>query len=367
MKNYYEILGIDPQATKEEIENAYRDFAKKLSKGQITNEEFKNMTEAYEILINAEVRELYDEKLNAEIEQETEQFIEEPGTEVVYVRDVEPEKEKSRLNINNKAIKIVAGGLVLLTVAGIGYSCGKDNKINSNDTTITTQNPDKEKLVLNGSNFDSTVASIMKSAHDKGLDIKEEIVRSALLLVNLDVLSDEDLVKLAGEDINMQHELQNLLDYVSMVETHNLSANNSLDKHIPLYTLAYDELDRAMLKELDVEYMDLMEDIQNKELKDEDKAKTIASTINYIYEFAIGSGKLDLTDGDYNKLNLGSGAGILAESYMTAIAEEVRNVTKNEYKLQINAIAENTNGLSYINDIYKTEIPCLESEKTLTK
>lgn len=68
MKNYYDILEISQKATKEEIQKAFRKFAKKyhpdVNKGNLKNEErFKEIKEAYEILKDEKKRKQYDESI----------------------------------------------------------------------------------------------------------------------------------------------------------------------------------------------------------------------------------------------------------------------------------------------------------------
>jgi curved DNA-binding protein CbpA len=62
-KDYYKILGINQTASEKEIKNAYYTLAKKyhpdLNQGK-TNEQFKEMTAAYDILSNPDKRKQYD-------------------------------------------------------------------------------------------------------------------------------------------------------------------------------------------------------------------------------------------------------------------------------------------------------------------
>jgi len=66
-RNYYEILGIDGKASKEEIKSAYRTLAKKfhpdLNKDnpKLAEEKFKEVSEAYEVLIDDNKRARYDQ------------------------------------------------------------------------------------------------------------------------------------------------------------------------------------------------------------------------------------------------------------------------------------------------------------------
>ncbi len=70
MKNYYEILEVDKNASEEVIEKAYKTLAKKYhpdlqnsSKTIINEEKMKKINEAYEILSNEFKRKAYDEQL----------------------------------------------------------------------------------------------------------------------------------------------------------------------------------------------------------------------------------------------------------------------------------------------------------------
>ncbi len=64
-KDYYKILGVDKEATKEEIKKAYRKLALKYHPDRnpgdkIAEDKFKDITEAYEVLSDDEKRKKYD-------------------------------------------------------------------------------------------------------------------------------------------------------------------------------------------------------------------------------------------------------------------------------------------------------------------
>ena len=64
-RDYYEILGVNKDAKKEEIKKAYRKLVKKyhpdVSKEEGTEEKFKEVQEAYEVLSDETKRKAYDQ------------------------------------------------------------------------------------------------------------------------------------------------------------------------------------------------------------------------------------------------------------------------------------------------------------------
>lgn len=75
-RDYYELLGVNRTASKEEIKNAYRTLAKKyhpdLNKDnpKLAEEKFKEISEAYEVLVDDDKRARYDQYGRAGVESD---------------------------------------------------------------------------------------------------------------------------------------------------------------------------------------------------------------------------------------------------------------------------------------------------------
>lgn len=72
-RDYYEVLGISKNATKDEIKKAYRLLAKKyhpdVNKEQDAEKKFKEVNEAYEVLSDDQKRQMYDQYGHQALEQ----------------------------------------------------------------------------------------------------------------------------------------------------------------------------------------------------------------------------------------------------------------------------------------------------------
>ncbi len=69
MKNYYHILGVSPQASREEIKQAYRKLARELhpdTRGNSSREEFLKVKEAFDVLSDSQKRADYNRNRQSE-------------------------------------------------------------------------------------------------------------------------------------------------------------------------------------------------------------------------------------------------------------------------------------------------------------
>jgi len=81
MKNYYKILGVEKEVSKLDIKKAYRKLAFKYhpdkNKNADATEKFREITEAYEVLIDPQKRAQYDRIYQSYFEQKNENIQEE--------------------------------------------------------------------------------------------------------------------------------------------------------------------------------------------------------------------------------------------------------------------------------------------------
>lgn len=121
MKNYYEILEVNPKASKEIIEKAYRVLAKKYhpdlytgDKQRYAEKKIKEINEAYKILSDDFLREQYDNEIYNQNRVETQgEVTTRPSRKTNY------NEEQGRQNIGEQPAKVYKvgtfGSLIQLT------------------------------------------------------------------------------------------------------------------------------------------------------------------------------------------------------------------------------------------------------------
>lgn len=379
-KNYYELLGVSKEASTEEICDAFMKLSKeKYPDGfgetdQAKKEEFGFVYDAFKTLTDEETRAEYDKTLEKSV--------------VKNLKVNENAKERLK-NENVKLVAMLTTGVLVATFLGnlfgnaVSNWFGNKNSNNSevnNSTSVVSEVDNTEPIVdeklLTAENFEEKVQEILTDNQSKGLNIDPTFIRSALFITNIDYLDQEDIKKLYGNtDLNMIEEIQNMYNYTSAVGTHNnnVALGQEEGQYIALSDLAYDEQDKLILRELDQEFVDLVNDLKNQNMTDEQ----FQASFKYITEFYTGKSPL-VTDGvEYDNYSLTSGAGLLSEQYWPMFSVNYASskfITK-ENMIDIKTLSEGTeeqpaviNGSKYLGAIINHEsLACLEEEKTLTK
>ena len=417
MKNYYEILRVSEDASQEKIRKAYRKLVKKFSPAETEEEKalLDEIYEAYDVLGNVSNRKAYDKEMFedaedfkyeddeakeeqpvSENEQEEakpiEEEIEEPELDEEEIKEPKLKVSPNAKNFfqRNKG-KIAVGALV---VGGflVGWLIGNSNQpkekpqseiVDTIDDENLEETPVVEEKLLTAENFDETVDTILADNQSKGLDIDPTFIRSALFITNIDYLDQEDIKKLYGNtDLNMIEEIQNMYNYTSAVGTHNnnVGLGQKEGSYISLSKLAFDPEDKAMLYELDVEFVDLVNDLNANEMTDE----SFQSSFKYIKDFYVGNGNLTLNGNNYSLYSLTSGGGLLAEQYwpMFSVIYADSEFVTSENQIDIKSLSAGVdghdaivNGSRWLGSIINHEaLNCLdeptteiEEDKTLTK
>ena len=400
-KNYYEILGVSDSASQQEIESAYKRISQNLDldASDENKKRFKEATQAYKILSDVSKRKKYDKKLFDDVD------------EFEYEEQVDKKGNSNKLNVYPKAkevlnknkYRLVAGGLVIAALVG-GYKIGKETSKSSiaddayyynqdDDTVILPNDPEREynntiddgkmdtTLELTAANIDEKVQEILEDNQSRGLNIDPTFIRSALFVTNIDYLDQEDIKKMwENNDLNIIEEIQNMYNYTSAVGTHNnnVALGQKEGKYIALSNLAYDEEDKKALRELDTEFVDLVNN-----LYDDMTSEEYQQSFKYITEFYTGVGYLTTNGAEYSNYSLTSGGGLLSEQYwpMFSVIYSNSKYLTNENAVDIKTLSYGTdgtdavvNGSKYLGSIVNHEsLQCLEdnqeleTEKTLTK
>ncbi len=396
MKNYYKVLGVGEDATQEEIRDAYYALAKKYhpngNNASSDPEKFMEACDAYEVLGKVENRKKYDK----EMFNDAEDFeYGEDAKEIDSFDDIKKTKSKIKVSKNAPGFfkkhkyKLVTGALVVGGLI-VGYLIGQSTNhqpapqaeiVDNIDDEQTVDTPEVEEKKLTAENFDQVVQDILADNQSRGLNIDPTFIRSALFITNIDYLDQEDIKALYGDtDLNMIEEIQNMYNYTSAVGTHNnnLAFGNIDGSYISLANLAYDPEDKAVLHEMDVEFTDLVNDLNSKEMTSEE----FQASFKYITEFYTGAGSVTTDGNSYSNYSMTSGGGLLSEQYwpMFSVIYASSEFITNENQIDIKSLSEGVdghdavvNGSKYLGGIINHESlncldePVVEEDKTLTK
>lgn len=401
MINYYKVLNVSEFATQNEIEEAYKKLTEKYHFGESEeiDEKLKLIEEAYSVLSYVECRKEYDKEMFSDAEEfdyEDDEEIEETPKNKLVVYS----KSKAFLRKHGFVLctcALAAGGLIIGFLIGRANSSKQNEKPNpsipTNPPVTSTPNPEKpvetpvveegllsienfnetENAILNAENFEQTVQAILADNQSKGLNIDPIFIKSALLITNIDYLSQEDIKEIAGNDFNIIEEITNMYNYTSAVGTHNnnLAFGNIEGEYIPLFKLAFDKEDRKMLYELDVEFVDLVNDLFAKKMNN----VQFQDSFKYIKEFYLGNGYINTNDSSYSLYSLTSGAGLLSEQYwpMLSVIYASSEFITDENMIDIKSLSSGIegsdaiiNGSRWLGSIINHEALCIDN-KTLTK
>ncbi len=407
-KNYYEILGVNEVASQQEIENAFNLINEKYNPEKVSNlkeEElkfFSKAKKAYETLSDVSKRKQYDKKLFADVDtfeyEDSKKTVEKEESKLQSEqKNIQPdENKKEKLTVYPKATetlgknkyRLIASGLAVVAALAIGYKLGKANSSDEvTETTITeTENNNEEEQIqetklLTSENIDEKVQEILEDNKSRGLNIDPTFIRSALFITNIDYLNQEDIKKMwENNDLNIIEEIQNMYNYTSAVGTHNnnVALGQKEGKYVALSNLAFDEEDKTILRELDTEFVDLVNGLHSDMTSEE-----FQESFKYITEFYTGFGYLTTNGTEYSNYSLTVGGGLLSEQYwpmFSVIYADSKYITS-ENKVDIKTLSYGTdgtdaviNGSKYLGSIVNHEsLQCLEdnqeleSDKTLTK
>ena len=153
MKNYYQILEVNENASQEVIEKAYRVLAKKYHPDNFSSynssfaeEKFKEITEAYEILSNEVLRQEYDIKIGL---------------------DTSLENKYNNLFNENEKLKIEMNRL----------------KLNNTSVNYVDNNPDKTKKESYVRRYSSALNSIIQDEINKPTEERKKDLKALLLTI----------------------------------------------------------------------------------------------------------------------------------------------------------------------------------------
>ncbi len=366
-KNYYDMLGVSRNASKEEIRNAFNSIVNKnypdgFAEEDPTKErEFRELLNAAETLCDDEKRAEYDKTLkpvkNLKVNKKSKGFFKKHGGKIKLASLV--------------LAAVFAGYLIGNKTNNSGKSRNAEPTVTPISSTVPVEEVPEvvvEEKLLNANNIEQKTQEILEDNKAKGLNVDPTIIRSALFVSNIDYLDQDDIKTMwENKDLNMIEEIQNMYSYASNVGQHDITNG----EYVSLVPLVYDEQDKKIISEIDKEFQSLRKKLNDGTMTDEEFQRSF----KLITEFYMGNGKI--TDENYQNYSLTNGGGLLSEQYWYWFAElyrDARYVTS-ENKTIIKALTEGSqespavvNGSKYLGEIINHEsLKCLEEEKTLTK
>ena len=171
--NYYEILEVSQNASKEVIKNAYRALIKKYHPDSYTGDKeyaqeiLKKINEAYEVLIDDNKRLLYDYDNGFKIDPNAPKDIE-PVVETEKVEEQEDieenkfEKLKKKI-LEHKTASIAVSVIILFVIAfifGSSFAGPKENKKDKDSTVKTNIENKKDESNNTNNNYNENNSTV---------------------------------------------------------------------------------------------------------------------------------------------------------------------------------------------------------------
>ena len=238
---------------------------------------------------------------------------------------------KGKLYLTKQGLCALAGAGIILVTSGCG---AKENK-NEVDDVNKAAYTQVERTKLSASNFDVEVKNIEEALSEKGLDVRPELIKSTLMVLNQRYFTEEDFKALCDDGFNYLDEVENTLALASMITTHNNKAD--LDKQIEYAQFSYDDFDYQLLHQLDNYSLELVEAVRN-DSKDVDKV--IDDTLVKVEPFIVREEGIEVGDKEYSKRNLKPGADLWSEFVAIQMANEIHTYNNLEVSEVIDALVK---------------------------